>query len=83
MLDRLRAQFPNVHSILMNREVLLLHRDFWVTEESQTGQELLHLRADERQVYDALRRHELAVPSDSNRSALHFATSTKQSREHC
>ncbi len=34
ILDRLRANFPEVQAFLMDRETLLAHRGLWVTEES-------------------------------------------------
>lgn len=54
ILDRLRAWFPQVRSILMDRETLLEYRDRWVTEAKPTSAHLPRLTDDERAVYEDL-----------------------------
>ncbi|WP_374605114.1 DUF3322 domain-containing protein [Niveibacterium sp.] len=55
ILDQLRAHFPQVESILMDRETLLAHRQHWGEEPTPARQELSHLRMPEAEVYDDLR----------------------------
>jgi hypothetical protein len=59
MLDRLRAIFPLVRSLLMDRETLLAHRALWVREEVPFRGTLLRLEPDERELFDALVRNRL------------------------
>ena len=55
MLDRLRAIFPHVQSLLMDRETLLAHRRLWVREENPHAGALVHLTSAERSVYEGLK----------------------------
>lgn len=54
ILDQLRSHHPHVHSILMDEETLLAHRDFWGREDTPTHAVLTHLGAGENAVYAAL-----------------------------
>jgi hypothetical protein len=54
ILDRLRAMFPKVRSMLMDRETLLAHRGQWVTEPSQARDVLTRLDAAETSLYQEL-----------------------------
>jgi hypothetical protein len=54
ILDRLRAMFPKVRSMLMDREILLAHRGQWVTEPSQARDVLTRLDAAEAALYEEL-----------------------------
>lgn len=54
ILNELRARWPKVRSILMDRETLLEHRTLWGQESSPTRAELAHLDDDERSLYAAL-----------------------------
>jgi len=54
ILNRLRASFPSVRSFLMDRGTLLAHKPLWVREENPYRGELIHLTADEQEVYREL-----------------------------
>lgn len=54
MLDQMRSYFPRTKSILMNRETLLAHRQFWGFEPKQTVRELPRLEAEESALYQNL-----------------------------
>lgn len=51
ILNRLRARFPRVQSILMDAPTLLAHPLQWVREEKPTMLELPHLSEDEATLY--------------------------------
>jgi hypothetical protein len=51
ILDRLRASFPSVRSMLMDRETLLAHRSQWVTEPSPARALLTRLDTGEAALY--------------------------------
>jgi hypothetical protein len=51
ILDRLRARFPAVQSILMDEATLLAHRGQWVEEPSPTQRTLAHLTDSEAALY--------------------------------
>ena len=57
ILDQLRTGLPHVRSMLMNREVLLDHREFWTTEPNPVRHELPRLTAEEKSTLEALRTH--------------------------
>jgi hypothetical protein len=57
ILDQLRAEFPNVASLLMDQTTLMQHQDCWVTEEQQSSRPLARLTHEEAALYDALRRN--------------------------
>lgn len=59
ILDRLRAAFPECRSILMDRETLLAHRDFWVEERSPSRAELVRLTPEENSLYEDLLRNRM------------------------
>jgi len=54
MLDQMRSYFPQTKSMLMNRDTLLAHREFWGFEPKQTVRELPRLDADEYALYQDL-----------------------------
>jgi len=54
MLDQMRSYFPQTRSMLMNRETLLSHRQFWGFEPKQTARELPRLDAAESALYQDL-----------------------------
>ncbi|MFZ1102825.1 MAG: Wadjet anti-phage system protein JetD domain-containing protein [Hyphomicrobiaceae bacterium] len=56
ILDRLRALFPGTRSLLMDRATLLSHRAQWSVEAAPHTGELYRLNAEERTLYDDLRR---------------------------
>lgn len=60
ILDQLRRHFPQVRSLMMDRDTLLAHREFWVQERKPTVRELKHLTEEEWSLYDDLCRHRLA-----------------------
>ena len=54
ILSRLRAWLPQVRSLLMDRDTLLLHRDRWGLEPSPTQARLEHLTTAEADLYKDL-----------------------------
>ena len=54
MLDQLRANFPHVRSMLMDRATLLAHETQWVCEERPINTLLGRLTADEAELYQDL-----------------------------
>ena len=54
ILNRLRARFASVRSILMDHETLLAHSAQCVTEPSPTAEPLPHLTAQEQSLYQDL-----------------------------
>lgn len=55
ILDQLRGHFPNVASLLMDRETLCAHRPHWGEEPAPRRHDLLRLSPDEAALYDDLR----------------------------
>lgn len=74
ILNRLRAQLPNVRSLLMDRATLLAHHELWGEEEKEKRslKPLYHLLSDEQELYDDLRFDRIASPThpDLPRHAL-------------
>ncbi|MBN1961546.1 MAG: hypothetical protein JW841_11420 [Deltaproteobacteria bacterium] len=60
ILDRLRKYFKDVHSLLMDRETLLQHRELWGIENNRCEHMLAHLTKDEQNLYNDLRYNKLA-----------------------
>ncbi|KAF1081589.1 MAG: hypothetical protein GQF41_1929 [Candidatus Rifleibacterium amylolyticum] len=54
MLDQMRSYFSQTKSMLMNRDTLLSHRQFWGFEPKQTARELPRLDATESALYQDL-----------------------------
>jgi len=54
ILDRLRASFPHVRSLLMDRATLLAHRSQWVREAQPTRAALPRLTDEEAHLYSEL-----------------------------
>jgi hypothetical protein len=54
ILDRLRMAFPTSRSILMDRETLMSHRDFWVAERVPARGMLNRLTPEESALYGDL-----------------------------
>jgi hypothetical protein len=61
MLDRLRAYFPHVRSLLMDRQTLLAHRTLWVREQTPHGGSLMRLNQEEKPLFDDLVSNRLGV----------------------
>lgn len=55
ILDQLRALYPQVASLLMDRETLLAHREQWGEEPAPVRHDLPRLSDAERAVYDGIR----------------------------
>jgi hypothetical protein len=55
ILDQLRASYPHVQSLLMDRETLLSHRQYWITEPDPEKRDMSRLSAEESQLYNDLR----------------------------
>lgn len=60
ILDRLRASFPHVKSMLMDKRTLLACRALWGSETAPFTGELIHLNGEEKEVYEDLRYNRLA-----------------------
>ena len=59
ILNQFRSLFPETKSILMDKETLLKHKNFWVQEQTPTGADLTVLTEHELEVYDILRYNRL------------------------
>jgi hypothetical protein len=57
ILNQLRAIFPHAESVLMDMRTLLAHQAHWTVEENPETAELVRLNAEERSLYDGLRRN--------------------------
>lgn len=55
ILAQVRAVFPHVQSFLMDKETLLSHEEFWVTEESAVAGAPEHLAVPEREAYAVIK----------------------------
>lgn len=55
MLSRLRARFPHVRSLLMDRETLMAHRGLWSRETAPNTGALAHLNDEEQALHDELK----------------------------
>ena len=55
ILDQLRGYFPDVASLLMDRETLLAHRPHWAQESEPARHDLGRLTTDEAAIFDDLR----------------------------
>lgn len=61
ILDQLRAQFPQVQSLLMDKATLLAHAAQWGEEPQPVLRDLPRLTVEERVVFDELRDNRLRV----------------------
>lgn len=59
ILDQLRAPFPHVRSLMMDRETLLAHRQQWGLEPEPARRDLPRLTAGELALFDDLRSNRL------------------------
>jgi hypothetical protein len=73
ILDQLRADFPEVESLLMDRRTLLEHRELWTSELSPTKAELTRLEPEERELYDDLRFDHLAPALRLEQERIRFS----------
>jgi hypothetical protein len=55
ILSQFRKYFPQTQSLLMERETLLSHYAYWVTENRQTLVDLSNLTIEEARLFDDLR----------------------------
>ena len=55
ILDQLRRHFPQVNSLLMDRETLMAHAPSWGEERDQLRHDLTCLNTDEQSLFDDLR----------------------------
>lgn len=75
ILDGLRAKFPHVSSMLMDRATLEAHRAHWGTEEVPSGKELARLTASESALFAELRGSRVRLEQERVRfSAIARAT---------
>lgn len=61
ILDRLRSAFPDCRSILMDRETLMAHRDFWGEERSPARAALTRLTPLEGELYEDLLMNRIRI----------------------
>ena len=62
MLNRVRADLPNIKSLLMDENTSSLHRHLWVTEKEQyKATDLAWLTPSEKALYTHLQRHTWGV----------------------
>ncbi|MDQ3001361.1 MAG: DUF2220 family protein [Fibrobacterota bacterium] len=54
ILDRLRVAFPDCRSVLMDRETLMAHQDFWVEEPWPAKADLVRLTPEENSLFEDL-----------------------------
>lgn len=59
ILDDLRRHFGHVSSLLMDRATLLAHESLWGEELSPVHRDLPRLTEEERELFDALRDHQI------------------------
>jgi hypothetical protein len=62
ILDQLRAQLPQVQSVLMDRATLLAHPSQWVDEAQPVLRDLPRLDVTEAALFDDLRHQRLSHP---------------------
>jgi len=77
MLDRLRASFPAVRSLLMDRATLLACRPLWSSESAPHIGDLCRLTPDENQLYNDLRFDRLALAVRLEQEHIPFTHLTK------
>jgi len=75
-LDGLRGYFPSARSLLMDRDTLLAHRDFWGREPTPCTRSLDRLSAPELSLYEDLQNHrfENQLRLEQERISFHFLT---------
>lgn len=85
MLDRVRALFPDVRSLMMDRETLLAHRVFWGQEGAQELGRLERLTASERALYEDLtcQRHGDRVRLEQERISFEWVRAALSSLTDC
>src|SRR5215831_17503681 len=82
ILDRLRARFPNVRSLLMNRETLLAHRSLWVQEHAPyRAAALSHLDPEEHALFHDLLNDRLGKNVRLEQERIPYAFLENQLRE--
>ena len=60
MLDQMRQYFPHTESLLMNKKILLAHRQLWGEENKPTSRNLDYLRPQEMELYQEIINHSYA-----------------------
>ncbi len=60
MLDQMRQYFPHTESLLMNKKILLAHRQLWGEENKPTSRNLDYLRPQEVELYQEIINHSYA-----------------------
>lgn len=56
ILDRLRHYLPHARSLLMDRQTLLHHRDYWSIEPQTSNAQLTKLTTEEQYLFDELKQ---------------------------
>jgi hypothetical protein len=72
ILDQLRARFPSVRSVMMDRETMLHHKAFWGKEDRPTDRDLSRLRPEEAALYDDLRFNRLGTDVRLEQERIEF-----------
>jgi hypothetical protein len=73
MLDQIRHYLPQTRSMLMDRQTLLQHRDFWGSEQSATRRALTRLNPQEQALYQELLDHSHAENLRLEQERITFA----------
>ena len=60
MLDQMRQYFPHTESMLMNKKILLAHRQLWGEENKPISRNLDYLRPQEMELYQEIINHSYA-----------------------
>ena len=61
ILNQLKSHLPNAQSLLMDKETLLSHQNFWEEEKQPETKDLQHLNEAEQRLYNDLRDNRIAA----------------------
>ncbi len=73
MLDRMRAHFPDVRSMLMDHDALLAHEPHWDTEPVQATASPRHLATDEATLYRDLMENRFGTQVRLEQERIRFS----------
>lgn len=73
ILDQLRSHFPQVLSLLMDRDTLMAHKSQWVQEPQPLRRDLPRLNQEELQLFNALRDNRMGVGVRLEQERIGFA----------
>ena len=83
ILDRLRAKFEHVRSMLMDRATLLAHEDQWVRESAPVNAHLGSLHPDETALYTDLVEDTLGIAVRLEQERVSYAAIQEATRWRC